>query len=382
MTIDELSPEPLTQANRKYIPNVLSSSGLLRLLLLIVVWCTTLAFGLVAYDDYDSKWVSLNEAEDGIRFGEYGLAHGKFPELTNLHDTNNNLEIKINLLVEEAASSGFHVLAYIGTEDDEQPLIVGQWQSHIIVMQGYDFANKQSLPRLTTNVEKWFGQSFELKILLNQNRNVMYVNEEPVSTHSPSTYILEKTDTIISIGNTLDGKLGWSGIIQKFSVEHQDTAIIKSTPIANYDFTALIEETQVINSIDGEYDLLVPPVGQFPKALFLNDLKIDNLFQNAPFDLFINFFGFIPLAFCLSLFLKLQFTALSDLSIAGCTLILGTGTSFFIEYVQQYIPGRNSDLHDLVLNFSGVVAGIICYKLFIWLSSPDTLPTAQDGAAQ
>ena len=360
---------------------ILRSSGIARVVLLLAVWCVTLLFGLIPYDNYGAKWVSPAEVDDGIRFGKYGLAFGQIPDLAALDDTNNSLEVNLELRVDALNTRGFQVLAYIGASKGANPIILGQWRQYLVVMQGYDFANKASKPRLTVDITQWAGNVFDWRIVLNQNRNTMYIDGVPVSTHSPSTFSLDKLEPMLSIGNTLNGKQGWAGVINRFTAEHKNTDAGIITPLVEYDFTQVVADDQIRNRVQDANHLTIPEVGRFPEHLFLNDRKLENLFTNSPFDLFINFVGFFPLAFCLVYLLKLQLPNLPPVLVAGFSLIIGVSTSLLIEFTQQYIPGRNSDLHDLVLNSAGVLAGTVIgmalSTVAVWLSHRRMLSRAR-----
>lgn len=340
--------------------------------LLIVITLITLAFGLIPYDDYASKWVSISEEGTGTDFGRYGMAHGDFPDLTDVHGSGKDLDITLELVVSKPEFTAFQVLAYIGQTDDEQPLIIGQWDTYLIVLQGRDYANKEKLPRLTYNVEEWLDMPFTLRILLNDKRNTMYVNSTPVSVHSPSTFNLDKPNKKIAIGNTLDGKHGWSGTLNRFNIVKYNTVTTEVEPIVNYDFSEIINEVGIAQDAQDGYELSIPPLGNFPKMLFLNNRKVDRLLESSPFDLFINLVGFIPIALAIAYFLKALSVNAPVWIVVPVTLVGGVCVSLIIEYRQQYLPGRNSDLHDLVLNSSGVIAGLLCFYVLLKLLSSRT----------
>lgn len=74
-------------------------------------------------------------------------------------------------------------------------------------------------------------------------------------------------------------------------------------------------------------------------------------------DTLINFFGFMPLGIAAYLFFfaKSKKTAAS----LAFALVLAFLTSFFIETTQIFIPTRESQISDLLLNVSGAGAGVL-----------------------
>lgn len=342
------------------------------LVLLIATTLITLAFGLIPYDDYASKWVSMSDDGIGTTFGRYGIAYGDFPDITGVHGSENDLDINLDLVISKPEFTAFQVLAFLGQTNDEQPLIIGQWDTYLIVLQGYDFSDKEDLPRLTYNVEEWLDIPFSLRILLNDKRNTLYVNGTPVSVHSPSNYLLEKPDKKIAFGNTLDGKHGWAGTINSFNMVKYNTVTTEVETLVNYDFSEIVNENQIMQDAQDGYALTIPSPGYFPETLFLNNRKVQRLLESSPFDLFINLVGFIPIALAIAYFLKTLSPAIPWWIIVPFTVVGGVGISLIIEFQQQYLPGRNSDLHDLVLNSSGVIAGLFCFFLFRKILSPNS----------
>jgi VanZ family protein len=87
---------------------------------------------------------------------------------------------------------------------------------------------------------------------------------------------------------------------------------------------------------------------------FENPLSADNIN-----DYILNFFGFIPLGYLLGSFLAKQKGRPLFVSISFCAFLIPVMLSLLFEYVQLYIPGRVSEISDLILNSAGGIIGII-----------------------
>ena len=89
----------------------------------------------------------------------------------------------------------------------------------------------------------------------------------------------------------------------------------------------------------------------------------------SSFDFIINVIGFIPLSYLMMLSLfalkrTLKMASASMMVFASCMCI-----SLLIEILQYYIPGRSSQLFDVIANGMGVLIGIT-YYLFEFRTPP------------
>ena len=79
------------------------------------------------------------------------------------------------------------------------------------------------------------------------------------------------------------------------------------------------------------------------------------LYYGGSFQWLGNFIMLIPLVFLL----RVNFPQLKPLQI----LIIGTFTTIAIEFIQIYIPGRVSNVRDIVANSCGVATALVIEKL-------------------
>jgi glycopeptide antibiotics resistance protein len=78
-------------------------------------------------------------------------------------------------------------------------------------------------------------------------------------------------------------------------------------------------------------------------------------------DILINIIGFIPLGFFFSLYLERK--GVPSNKILWIVILIGGAVSLSIEIVQIYLPGRSSQLMDVIDNILGSHLGVILFKL-------------------
>ncbi len=109
-------------------------------------------------------------------------------------------------------------------------------------------------------------------------------------------------------------------------------------------------------------------------------------------DVFVNIVGFVPMGFLSFLFFKSRNAERCELALMkrilsrchssmllnfALAVTAGFVLSFFIEYLQAYLPSRDSSLRDLIMNTVGTSLGWVgCWALFVRLYS------GEPGAAE
>jgi VanZ family protein len=93
-----------------------------------------------------------------------------------------------------------------------------------------------------------------------------------------------------------------------------------------------------------------------------------------------NVIGFIPLGACFYAYWSIARTLRRP---ALATIVTGAAVSFTIEFLQTYLPTRDSGMTDLITNTTGTVLGILLDRIILALSAANTsfarltgLPTA------
>lgn len=323
---------------------------------LILVIGIILAAGLIPRGSFKENWLDWDKHTVGLEFKSYGVVHGVFPDLSQSFDSTKQLIFELTIVPRMYSSIDFRVLIQVDFLNDPEPFIVGQWQNRLIIMQGYDYANAERRPRLAVDVEEFIGQDLKVTIKLNQEQDELYLNDQLLRHLNPSAYSLDKSDARITIGNSPDGKHGWSGGIKKLNVTLYDQKTKQGETLRSYDFKAAIEDEVLDLSLDAAA-LQIPSPGNFPDKRVLQIAEIEELLSKSKTDLVLNFIGFLPLGFFLLINLRQSFAPSRYWFPFFGAVVISALISLGIEISQPMIPGRNSHLHDLLLNTMGGFLG-------------------------
>jgi VanZ family protein len=79
-------------------------------------------------------------------------------------------------------------------------------------------------------------------------------------------------------------------------------------------------------------------------------------------DVAVNIIGFIPLGFILMISLKSRVKSVMLAMLSA--LLMGCIISFCIEYLQAFLPSRDSSMRDLITNTSGTLIGCLSFWVF------------------
>jgi len=330
----------------------------------ILVTLITFYSGLHKRGSFADNWIFFNEKDKATHIDSYGLAHGDFSFVA---DGNDSLTLDFVIIPNEFTDTNFKVFAQIGPMGNDNPLIIGQWRTHLIILQGKDFANKLKKQRLQADMSKFVGQELQVSVVLNKAKNELYLNERLVDAYSPAGNLFVIENSKLSIGNSHNGKLGWSGTVKKFSVSVAGADNTSVKVVRDYAFSdwsgLLIRDISNSNSA-----LSIPKPGRFPEKAHLRVEGMDALFEWNLRDVLINLFGIIPMGMAMA-WVATQSVKLRNKRLIPVILAIALcgSVSLLIELSQQYIPGRQSHLHDLILNICGGTLGVIWFNLYTGL---------------
>ena len=341
----------------------------LSLVLFLLVLLITLLFGLIPRGNFKANWVEYDPKQDAILFKEYGYALGSLSK-TDIHPSNSfYTHLSLTLMMHEQNEPTFRVLVYIGESCEDKPFIIGQWRSHLIVLQGCDFRNQSKLVRLSHDMKPHLGLMTTVSITLNHAANELRVNDKLVLTKVGTLYSATNESTHqILVGNSPDGQRGWTGSIAGLSINQISRATGKSNTLRDYQFATYNNTDTILDASAVDEPLRIPSPGQFQQLNRLSRISLSNLLLNQLLDVTVNLIGFIPIGFATALMLNRWFGLRRAPLLLG-TVLLATTVSLTIELSQVYIAGRKSNLHDLVLNSSGSIFGFGAFYLVVLLRS-------------
>jgi hypothetical protein len=324
--------------------------------------------------------------KDGISFGNTGIAYT---------DKNQNVPCKmpeslsIELAINFPQQRWSHLSLIFDLWDDQshRHLTLCQWDSTLMVVKSCSKTftdNKLKLCKSVSPEKPCF-----VSITSCRNRGTdFYVN----GVHVGSTDIFDLCDSTASLGRLVLGNSPtannpWQGEVYAFSIfakafnekeiqgRYQQWQVRHSMPdtealIALYTFEE--KNNEIAHDKGGKLgDLHIPVVFFIPQKQVLTipweDFKLNKSYAG---DVAINLAGFIPFGLLFSAFLW---------SIGGVarrhrliiSILVGGSISLFFELAQVYIPTRNSQMSDLILNIFGTLVGAFTISIFLYYSRND-----------
>ncbi len=327
------------------------------------------------------KW---NDSGVGLRFDRFGIVYAQgFFSSSAEGSQKDSLTIEMAIKPVFNQYSDFRYVLLIHNGDDAKQLVVGQYRTSLVVMNGNDHSNRRKTPKIYVQLDGEAHKDFLVTIVSNQLGTRLFLNGRLVSTnkHLRLKYPNPGEQTKMLVGNSLYGNNPWRGTMLGLALYDFD---LSEKVISNHyqkwrdglNFNAFRAESprllyafdqrggeKVHNVVSGgeELDLIVPVWMSAPKKKILGWPVFNEMVskESLTSDVLVNLFGFIPLGFLLLATLG----RLEGFNKKYTILILGVLVaflfSFSIEIAQVWIPSRDSSILDLVLNsFGGLLGGL------------------------
>ena len=344
------------------------------LLILIILLLGILFYGLRPKNFNFENGVTWLKDGPGVRFNNDGLAFARsfLKQSDNDAIFENGFSIELSFKPTGNTSGGFGFVLSIHDGSDRNQLVVGQWRSYIIVMNGDDYDHKRKIPRISVDTALQKDKPIFLTITTGKQGTRIYIDGKLAKSNSKLKLILPSGyNSRLMVGNSVYGNNSWKGEIfglalYSYSVNDDEAAshFDRNSTVKNFTFAkayqpALLytfEEgkgTQVPDQSGNGAHLEIPKKMQVLQKRFLS-VPWHNLNLNRSLyaDLIVNLIGFIPLGLVLSVTLSL-YKGQFDKSVMVFSILLCFLLSMGIEIGQAWIPSRSSNLHDLVLNTVG-----------------------------
>lgn len=319
--------------------------------------------------------------EPGIHFERFGIAYTKIDSQFLLKNFTTEIAIKPT----QTKSPGFNLIMSIHDGDDSNQLIIGQWKTHVVIMNGDDYSNKRKIKRITAEIFNMPYKKVLLTITTGEKGTELFINGELVKTN-PDLHLMFPggKEAMLTLGNSVYGNNPWSGTIYGFALyghylsqenikKHYQAweatnsykGLREEKPLLFFDFDK--NDTNRLSGFEkGMAALKIPEC--FPvlvKQILSAPWKNIGFTKNSIIDITINLIGFIPLGFILYA-LVYNFCELSQNRILFIIVIVSMIVSLLIEITQAWIPSRSSQSLDLILNTAGgYFGGVSSKKLLI-----------------
>ena len=344
-----------------------------------------LIFGLIPKDFHFSNGVNWIKDQAGIRFSKYGIAYTHpFIELVEGEISEpNSFSIEIALKPESYDEKGFNFILALHSGENSHQLLMGQYLSWIILMNGDDYDHKRRTKRIAVNTASPSPTARFVTITTGKEGTQVYLNGQRVRTKKNLTLkIPNGRKARLMIGNSTNGRNSWQGDVYGLAfyghtLTAQDAArhfnrwfqdqnfsfAKKDKPFVLYFF----DEKEGLRALDhsgGNHHLEIPSKMQILEREILSPTwSLFKLNRSFIKDFVLNLVGFIPFGFILSATLfKLGGTF--EKNNVLITVVLCFTLSLIIEILQAWIPSRSSHMLDLILNTLGAFMGTIIYRFF------------------
>lgn len=344
----------------------------------VVVLVLILFFGLRPKDFDFSNSVKRIEGQSGIRFGKYGIAYSdpikEMREDNGIGENGFSIEIALKPLNYQ---EGFNFIFVFHNGVDRNQLLLGQWRSWIIVMNGDDYNHKRRVKRIAVKAVSPDPAIQFITITTGRYGTNVYLDGELVKSKNDLTLQIPYGDKArLTLGNSLYGRHSWRGDIYGFALYNhilteQDTALHfkrwsqdRSFSFAKFGKPSVLycfdekEGTRVSDQAGGDHHLNIPLRMPILKKVFLSSpWRGVNINKNGIEDIVLNLVGFIPLGFVFSTTLA-GFGGAFQKKAVYITLFLCVLVSLVIEIAQAWMPSRSSSQLDLMCNTAGSLIGI------------------------
>ena len=352
---------------------------------MIVLLLGILYFGLDPKDLHLSNQAHRLPSTVGIQFSDYALAYTDdvSPLVEKDFSGENGFSIEMALKPRSFDQEGFKFILALHAGNDRNQLLVAQWRSSIILMNGDDYNHKRRTKRLAVSTSLKQPVKQLITIATDKNGTRVYFDGRLVGNRKDLTLRMPRGNgaaTRLTIANSVYGRHPWQGEVYGLAI--YDTALsakdakdhhsawAKSDhfsfaepydPVLLYYFDG-VKERLIQDHSDLSYHLFLPQrLKVLAPEYFFQRFNEPNYSEKFFKDTVLNFIGFLPFGFVLGVF----FTRIGGIFRANSvlfTLMVGFLISLFIETIQAWTPLRSSDMLDIILNTLGAMVGATVFR--------------------
>jgi VanZ family protein len=308
---------------------------------------------------------------------------------TELFEAFSEAGFTMELVIEipSPAERGFMFIANFHDGEEASQLLLGQWKTWLILMNGDDYDHSRRLPRLSVDVAPELGRPFLVTCTSGADGTRFYID---------GRLLVENSDVHLAVpggsppgrlvlGNSVFGKNPWKGRLAGFAFYSR---ILEAGEIRENH--ALWQDSGGFYFPRGEGCEMQVPFDEgrgevaHDRSGFGRDIEVrsdvtflrrrafdhplDNPRLDSGFrrDFLVNLFGFVPFGFVLMGVVggrRIGRTLAALLFVTAIGFALSAG----IEFAQSWFPARNSSTLDLVLNTTGTALGAGVWAIFAWL---------------
>ena len=348
------------------------------LLLTVLVLLGMLYFGIRRRGPRPDNHIRWSDSGTGLIFERFAQVYTeRFFPVTNAAT---GLTIEMAILPEQPKDASFRFLFLVHDGRDDHQLVIGQWRSSLMVMNGDDYSNNRRRPKIYFHMDGNDSRPHLVTIVSNPAGTRLFLDGvlKKRSTDLVLRYPDRGQQTRLVLGNSLNGNNPWIGTI--FGLACYDRGLSDDTVYRHYrrwrmrrDFRVFQADSprllytfdegrgqRVYNKIAGGPDLMVPAWMKVLQLKILSWPRMENLARVSMLeDVMTNLVGFVPLGFLLLATLG-RLEGIGSRSGLMVAFAFAFAFSLCLETAQAWIPSRDSSILDLILNtLGGGMGGLI-----------------------
>ena len=342
-----------------------------------------LAVGLKPRGFRFANQVSWIGDQPGIRFKNFGIAYtNPFNDLIKENlSSDDGFSMELAMKPASYHSRRFKFILALHDGKDSDQLLVGQWRSWLIFMNGDDYPHNRKTKRISVNADSPSPIARFVTITTGKAGTVVYFDGEPVGANKALTLkIPTEGKTRLTLGNSIYGKHPWRGdiyglAIYDYPLSSQEAELHFNLWAKNMNFSFAgnshpsllylfdeMEGTRVLDHAGGNHHLELPSRMKILERKILvppwKEIRFDRSYLQ---DNIINLIGFVPFGFILfATFIR--FGGAFEKHGVLITVAFCFSVSIALELLQSWIPSRSSQMADLVLNTLGGFTGTLLYR--------------------
>jgi hypothetical protein len=360
--------------------NTLSSGALALLFACILVVSTLFTAGLWPFNPFPRNQVSWLPTGKGLQFGEHGVVFSKGAVQPTRPNRVSLCTLTIRLQPDTVWRGASGTLLGIYTPEEPSQFRLLQWRDVLLIRRDYRDADNH-LKTAEVDLDHAFltRDPVTFTITSGPDGSVVYRNGMRTAGITKLGLSCEDFAGQLVFGDSAVIDDAWPGnildlaiyervltpqeIAGKYASWHGNQTVQESGGdqhvVAQYAFNE--GSGQVVHGVPGSApDLYMPKIFKVPhkKMLMWPWEESDDKLELR--DILINIFGFVPFGFVFAAYLIWN----RNVSHATfVTILCGAAISLTIEILQEYIPGRDSGILDIITNTLGTFLGAL---LFGW----------------
>src|ERR1700737_85334 len=360
-------------------PKSLSAADLPLPFACILVVSTLFAAGLLAFNPFPRNQVAWLDTGRGLQFGDHGVVISK--QSFQLSRLNRKSFCTLAIRVQPAAfPNGSGTLLGLYTPEDPSQFRLMQWGDVLLIRKDYRDAEKH-LKTAEVDLDHAFqaGEPVSFTITSNPDGSVAYRNG--IRSAGITRMGLSCADFAgqLVLGDSAVLDNSWRGnILDLVIYDRELTPKEIASEYASWNADQTIQELARDEHVVAHYSFtegsgrnVHGQPGSAPDLYISETFKVPHKkmlmwpWEESPDkltlrDLSINIFGFVPFGFVFAAYLILNRNVAHATMV---TILSGAAISLTIEILQEYIPGRDSGILDVITNTFGTFLGVL---LFSW----------------